>query len=81
MEFEELPIYLEGTKPLKRGREVHCRACRTSGDSAELFTMKFCESWIQEIFEAIGGFPVSQSTIILEHLSTYNSAFQRWLRQ
>jgi hypothetical protein len=61
MEFSELPIYKVKKELIsgKLGQKSYCRACKKTEDSSELFSFRFCESWVQEIFETLGGFSVS----------------------
>jgi hypothetical protein len=47
------------TKRVSKKKESFCRACKKTGESTKIYTFVTCESWIQEIFETIGGFAVS----------------------
>jgi hypothetical protein len=60
MELTELPIYKVREEQSVFESKTYCRACKKSDDSTELFSFRTCEGWIQDIFETLGGFSVSE---------------------
>jgi hypothetical protein len=47
------------TKRTSKKKQFFCRACKEMEGSTKFYSFVACESWIQEIFETIGGFAVS----------------------